>query len=360
MQQKRVPAKVVKYISRFIGSRPWICLVGALLVSAIVIIIDIAFIFKGIKFEVSNKGWKSRGTLIAKRGMQSDVVLFHQDSLYSNQFVPEEFTESQIQIIEKYSYNSPWEYLQSNVVPGYIPLGTFRKLEAKKSYSSCNSNWFSQFNPGNENYLIAMYKGKNLLDPESILEICTAERTTMDALKNGDLCSVCDQTGRCPIPFSLTTAIGAALGMDGSDSCEVLVSSYASNQSKITGQLANCANALRDPDSFVCELPIFSALFVDTNFGVDGNFELEYSSSYFSSDDITLETAERLYQITGSFGKKGDYVDIVYDTSYEDFNIISQEEIMLKDVVSTPYFLQDFMFIRTIELEQYSCFTLHN
>ena len=357
MQQKRVPAKVVKYISRFIGSRPWVCLVGALSVSAIVIIIDIDFILKGINFEVSNKGWKSRGTLIAKRGMQSDVILLHQDSLYYDQFLSE-FQEMPIQITEK--YGSPWEYLQSNVVPGYIALGTFRKLETKNSDSSCNSNWFSQFNPGNENYLIAMYKGKNLLDPESILEICTAERTTMDALKNGDFCSVCDQTGRCPIPFSLTTAIGAALGMDGSDSCEVLVSSYASNQSKITGQLANCANALRDPDSFVCELPIFSSLFVDTNFGVDGNFDLEYSSSYFSSDIIiTYETAERLYQITGSFGKKGDYVDIVYDTSYEDFNIISQEEIMLKDVVSTPYFLQEFMVIRMIELEHYSCFTLH-
>lgn len=350
MQQKRVPAKVVKYISRLIGSRPWICLVGALLVSAIVIIIDIVFILKGIKFEVSNKGWKSRGTLIAQRGMQSDIILFHQDSLYYDQFLSD-FDELPIQITE--NYDSPWEYLQSNVVPGYNPLGSLRKLETKKSDSSCNSNWFSQFNPGIENYLSAMYKGKNLLDPESVLEICTAERTTMDALKNGDFCSVCDQTGRCPIPFSLTTAIGAALGMDGSDSCEVLVSSYASHQSKIIGQLANCANALRDPNSFVCEIPIFSSLFVDTKFGVDGNFDLEYSSSYFSThnimsleDDDYLYTADRLYQITGSFGKKRDHVDIVYDTSEEDFSIISQEEIMLKDVVSTPKFSHESMVIR--------------
>ncbi len=121
-------------------------------------------------------------------------------------------------------------------------------------------------------------------------------------------------------------------------SCQDLIKSYTPLQELITDILIECTNGVRFNfgegyyyHSEGCNG--FGLNFVDTDFGIDGNRLLRYTSSYFYT--ATESEWRDLYNIRGDFDTgNAALIDGVYDTTYGDFNEKYTEEVMIMDVVS--------------------------
>jgi hypothetical protein len=325
---------VAKTVARFIGRKPKIFLSTTLGLCAFFTVIAITL--GNFSISVGRKGWKSRGTKISKRAMQSDVVLKYQQNLFFESFdgLPEEAASL---------YASPWDYLQQNTVPGYIEIGTFGRRLASDPNNQCHSTkWFSEDFQFNQNHLSGIWIAKasnSLLEPNLVLEMCKAERLTTEVLGREGFCSSC-AASICPEPHSLVYLISSELGYSKEMStCEEIVEAYSPLQDDITQRLVGCANAKRLLPGWNCTLQAFASTLVDSDFGVDDNLILKYSSSiFFTSQWIDDDDAKTLFQLYPSFGRTvSKFLSVVYDTKNQDLNALSQIDLMMDDVVSNIF-----------------------
>jgi hypothetical protein len=268
--------------------------------------------------------------------MQSDIVLKYRQNLFFESFdgLPEEAGSL---------YDSPWDYLQQNTVPGYIKIGTFGRRLASDPINQCEStNWFSEDFHSNRNHLSAIWitkDGNSLLEPNLVLEMCKAERLTAEVLGREGFCSSC-AASICLEPHSLIYLISSELGYSKEMStCEEIVEAYSPLQDDLTQRLVGCANAMRLLPGWNCTLQAFASTLVDSDFGVDDNIRLKYSSSiFFTSQWIEEDDAKILYRLYPSFGRTDSKIlSVVYDTKNQDLNILSQIDIMTDDVVSNNF-----------------------
>mmetsp|Transcript_11561 Transcript_11561/g.17334 ORF Transcript_11561/g.17334 Transcript_11561/m.17334 type:complete len:851 (+) Transcript_11561:73-2625(+) len=333
MQRKKEASELSKKLALIIARKPGCFLASSLLLCILLTVLAVAV--GDIVITVDNTGWKSRGTLVAKRAMQADLLIEHQDDLYNDRFI-------QLPAEAAALYDSPWDYMQDNVVSGYISIGAHgRKIMDAGSDPSCDQEeWYDSFLTQLEkfedrNNLVALWKGTSelsILEKDVLFDLCQAEKQTIESLGQNGFCTSCENN-RCIAPFSLVTAIAIYLGLADDTTCEDFIAAYEPAQDQITQSLVTCANAMRTPGP--CDLPLFGPHLVDADFGNEaGNTFLKFSSSYFySSFSIDDSDAKRLFDINDTFGSSdGKRVTGVYDTNSDDFNFLAQDEYMLKDV----------------------------
>ena len=160
MHEKREASKVSKKVALIIARKPGYFLASTLLLCILLTVLAVTV--GDIDITVDTTGWKSRGTLVAKRAMQADILIEHQDDLYYDRFIklPAEAAAS---------YDSPWDYMQENVVPGYISIGAHgRKMMDVGSDPSCDQEWYGTFLTQKDkfddrNNLLALWKGTSAL-----------------------------------------------------------------------------------------------------------------------------------------------------------------------------------------------------
>lgn len=232
------------------------------------------------------KGWKSRGTEIAKRGMQADILRNNTDTLF--------YDESGIK----------WEDITSKVVTGEFPLKEQLSrrfflnsdqpssiLEDSSESILCEAeNWYSSADIYAKNNMIGLVQAKeiSLLEPTSIQQLCDAESITLSVLEDGNLCD-CDN---CLPPLSLVRLVQNFLGTENRN-CEDLAEAYKNVQNEFTEKLAQCANEMKTNMGIARENSTcpseFSPHLVDSDFGVEGNNFLRYSLSvYPTSTTLSL------------------------------------------------------------------------
>ena len=346
--------KLTRDISRFVGRKPLPCLLGGLFLCCI---LTITAVTAG-NFEVvyENDGWKSRGTAISKREIQSHIILDHREDLVSDKFIslPPEAQDS---------YSSPWDYMQQNVIPGGTQYGSYGRRRLAKGTKqksrrvdeeplTCHTIWFDQPNLTEtfpeRNHLVAIWKinsskddPTSILNAKALVEICNAEYTTKHIIGANNFCDTCDDEN-CPPPFSLVTLLStlleSTLGIKLA-SCEELGTAYTPIiQETVTELLLECSNSFRENFSsegnVTCSIPGFSPHLVDSAFGVGDNKLLRYTSSiFYSSEPVGDDEAVSMYAIHKSFGKGNKLVTGTYDTTHEDLSDMFIENSLIKDTV---------------------------
>lgn len=232
---------------------------------------------------------------------------------------------------------SAWDDFENNVVTVNTDTSSRRRLD-----DSCDSTKFYSTMLSKDN-LFAVYKvqgTKSILDPDVLFDqICEAETKTHEALKEYDVCSKCDGDDQeCLAPVSLVWLLRLNYGRMGS-SCSELKEFYTTAiQEQFTNTLYQCTSEVLESfdstsqmyDAPSCPLG-FQVSMVDTEFGVDGNRILKYSSSYF----FTYTIKERkLYKVRSKYGRTdSNVVSVAYDTLREDQNNIETNKALLQDMV---------------------------
>ncbi len=356
---KNVPAAnhqssvVAEKIASMIVRHSWKWLLGSI---AVCLVLTAVVVLAGdVNVTTGTEGWKSRGTLIADRQIQTEIVKTYKNDLFHDEYIRHPPQEEA----------SPWDFMVNNIVLDNhpIPLSSSNSTTRRHlgdANSTCGSSYYFSGDYIFDNNLIAMWGGiaddkdskVSILDPENLLAICEAETNTNQVLEDEGLCvDKCGDDGGCIPPFSFIYFLRVYLGVGFDASCSDLIDAYTPLQEIITAGLMDCANDIRDnfdpvTRSFenigLCPLG-FGLSLVDTDFGVDGNKVLRYTSSYFvtAKGEEKLSRQERkaqwnkLYKIRDNFDL-GDSVHITgtYDTNDNDFNEKFSLEIVVKDAVS--------------------------
>lgn len=289
-------------IARFTARHPLACLLGTLAFATLISALGI--ILGDFDVSVDNKGWRSRGTLIANREMQNEVLRRYKRDLFKD------------------TDGSLWEEVENNVAYGYVPLDARDDEDDTDSTSSSSSRRNRKLfvdgcdaekyytNMLAKDNLFAAYKtdasaettSKSILDPDVLFEICEAETATNQALKDNGVCGGCPGSNDCLPPFSLLLILRLQLGaLD--TTCAELKEKYTQDvQQQFTDTLLECTQEVKDSYDSTTQTydeptkcpPGFQVTLVDTSFGVNGNRVLRHSSSYF----ITYETKDKeLYDV---------------------------------------------------------------
>jgi 5-methyltetrahydrofolate--homocysteine methyltransferase len=292
----------------------------------------IGVIVGDFKIEVDNKGWRSRGTLIANREMQSDLLIRYQNALFED-------TEGTL-----------WNEMQTVIQTGYVDLVDREQNDRRLS---CDVSWYSSTDLLEEDNLFAVWKAEpsqeiasmSILDKELLSNICDSEASTQAILEENGACSSCEND-KCLSPHSLILVLKGSGLIDGGENmnCSELMSAYTSSvQSDFTASLVNCTNSIRlgfDPatssydPSILQSCPAgFRTNLVDNSFGVNGNQMLRYTTSYFHTSSSDFEKVYQLWK-GDSFdeGNKQSVVRGVYDTVYEEINDIYVDELVQSDM----------------------------
>ncbi len=329
-----------------IGKKPTLFLLGSL---SFCVLITVVVSASG-KFEISfsTDGWKSRGTIIGDRAMQSLTLLTFREDLFEDKFISEAFPSN-----AKDTHSSPWNYLKEKAVHGISEITFLPEDGDEMTPIDCSSSWYLQPDRLTLNYsnklrgIWNIHRDSNqepsaLLHPDALLTMCEAEELTTKLMGENGFCDSCDE-GICPEPYSLVTVISSTMEVAQNrtlSTCEELVQAYSENpqtQIMLLETLYECSISLSSmatgdsTTSTSCML--FSPHLVDKAFGLQK--VLRYSASiFYSSKDIDEEQARLIYNFYDSLGK-GDStkVTIVYDTFDEDFNSIHVEETLQKDTV---------------------------
>ncbi len=317
-----LPARIARTTAR----NPYKSLLGSIIFSLVFSAIGI--IGGNFKVEVDNKGWRSRGTLIANREMQNEVILRTKNDLFND------------------VNGSVWEDVENNVVQGFVALddrgdgeglGSRRKL----IIDGCNADKYYSNLLAKDN-LYAVYKTdseKSILDSDVLFDICESETATQQVLEEKGLCGGCDDS-QCLPPHSLLLVL--RLSLNGLDlSCSELKERYtASVQENFTNTLVKCTQGIYEsydsitrtyvtPD--VCP-PLFQVNLVDQSFGIDGENFLRYSTSYFitySKDKKKLFKAKKNFSYTDT-----NLVSTTYDTFRETLSEAYIDSLLIGDMVS--------------------------
>jgi 5-methyltetrahydrofolate--homocysteine methyltransferase len=292
----------------------------------------IGVIVGDFKIEVDNKGWRSRGTLIANREMQSDLLIRYQNALFED--------------VE----GTLWNEMQTVIQTGYVDIAD---REENGRRLSCDTSWYSSSDLFSEDNLFAVWKAQpsmesasmSILDKEVLSDICEAEAATLASLEDNGACISCDND-KCLSPHSLILVLRGSGFIDGGENmnCSELMSAYTSSvQSEFTASLVNCTNSIRlsfDPatssydPNVLQNCPVgFRTSLVDNSFGVNGNEMLRYTSSYFHTSAVDFE---KIYQVWKDDlfdeGSNPSVVRGVYDTIYENINDKYVDELVQSDM----------------------------
>ena len=324
---------VAARISRATARHPVRYLIASIIVSIILSVV--AFVVGEFEVTVDNKGWRSRGTLIANREMQNDIIVRLKDDLFAD------------------TDGSLWDEVENNVQRGYAFLENrdddeqmSRRSRRNLMIDGCNAEKYYSNVLAKEN-LFAVYRtdaskeesSKSILDPDVLFEICETETKTHNVLKENGVCGGCDDSTECLPPFSLLLVLRLTMGnLD--LTCDELKEKYTpSVQETFTNNLVDCTQGILNtfdmasrnyttPDS--CP-PAFQVNLVDTKFGVNGNLVLRHTSSYFITyqvDDNELYSVRPKYAATNT-----DIVTSAYDTIREKQNEIFVDSVLLSDMV---------------------------
>lgn len=269
------------------------------------------------------KGWKSRGTEIAKRGMQADILRNNTDTLFSDES------------------GTKWDDITSNVVKGDFPLKeqlsrrfflNSDNLEDSSESISCEAeNWYSSADLYAKNNMIGLIQAKeiSLLEPTSIHQLCDAESITVSVLEDDNLCD-CDN---CLPPLSLVRLVQNFLGTENIN-CEDLAETYKNVQNEFTETLAQCANEMKTNMGIAMENSTcpseFSPHLLDSDFGVQGNNFLRYSLSVYPT---STTDALSLFEEEVNFGSGGDKIAITYETRFSEFEEYAIDRTIKPDLV---------------------------
>lgn len=377
--------------ARTVARYPRIFLFASLAVATTLSVVGL--IAGDFKVEVDNKGWRSRGTLIADREMQVDLMNLNRNELFED------------------TDGSYWEYLKNTLTRGYVDLverddvyerkllnqGESRKmlntrssrkwglkdfdpvqstkrhfrqlLSSRKSSNrqselkydttndksrflaledTCDVSWYSDYEKVlEEDNTYAIWKVQpgldaatlSILDKEVMEQICEAEVNTLAIMKEANVCKKCSD-GNCLPPHSLVLLLRNKLN-DHQSTCKELMNAYTSQvQAEFTAQLYNCTNEYVDnfdsstltPGNSPSCPDGFMPNLVDFFFGKDGNTDLRYSSSYFHTYEMDVNDVYKIYRKFD--GSDGNVVRGVYDTVEESFNQIYVDELVVSDMVS--------------------------
>jgi len=309
----------------------------ALLVSFAVSIILSALgpLIAGFELTTDTKGWRSRGTLVANREMQAEVLNLNRFQLFRDEdgshwkLVTETETGSWIEFSDrKESYADPeatdrtrrldlkgesLDFKTTFSIERHAGGGTSnRSLDFK---DTCDTSWFSKFNEVLfEGNMYAMWKvqpdedhdatvSSSALDENVLSQICKAEQNTMKILKDNNLCTTCSD-GSCLPPHSLVFLLRQKLEMH-ETSCEELMKIYTSTvQEEFTDELLACTYEYSEKFDAATYMPgdmevcLFDYLpnVVDANFGKDGNRNVRYTSSFFRTKNDDMEDFLDIYR----------------------------------------------------------------
>ena len=176
-------------------------------------------------------------------------------------------------------------------------------------------------------------------DPPVLKDICIAEQNTMAVLKEEGLCGGCAEGGCLP-PISLVSFARVLVGdTDVSMDCAELVEAWTTSLPLVKGHLNKIVSDMRD-NVHTTEKTIdvsdplsVVALFVDSDYGINGNEKVRYTSSVFPTfysgrpvKDVfairdKLDRAESSQYIRGS-----------YDTPDEDFGKLITDPLLISDM----------------------------
>jgi len=358
-------------LSKFTARNPRKVLIGSLVSATLLSFIGL-YVGK-FKIEVDNKGWSSRGTVIADRQMQFDLLNFNKIDLFNDEDgsvwkkLQNENSEGYVEIdakVDSYQTNEESRRerhllfsavdIKKNVMKSLSSTTANAQLVSKRSLAeACDGS--ASWHQDNEaivesNNLFAMWKAlpkeetssMSLLNEGMMSKICESETNTLQALEDSNLCDKCGSDGRCLKPFSLIYLLREKLSMIDS-SCDELMSGYATgHQSDFTNELLVCTNeyvtnfdsvSLQPGASLLCQLPSYNPVLVDYTFaGTDDNI-LRYSSSYFRISE--QKTYDSLYDAYDDFDfADGEKLGATYDTTLESLSEVKVDLLIQSDMVS--------------------------
>ncbi len=233
---------IAKRLARFTARRPRTCLVGAIVVT--LILSYIGFGLGDFKIAVDNEGWRSRGTLIAKREMQNDVLMRMKQALFQD------------------TDGSTWYDVENNVIEGFQALEErddendgdgekedgngdadggrrFRRTTTTTTtrnllVDGCDAQKYYGNILAQRRNLFAMYKTEaksdtstlSILEPDVLFEICEAEAATHTKLEENAVCGGCTSSNQCLPPYSLILVLKLYLNETLDVSCSELKEKY--------------------------------------------------------------------------------------------------------------------------------------
>lgn len=354
------PSSLLGKAARVTARKPWkILTINVILV---IIISVIAIEIGDFKVQVDNKGWRSRGTLVADREMQVDIMNQNLEKLFQDtdgSVWNRLKTELQMGYVDLEERDENYERkrkllgfdLTNKVQQDFTQLANFRgsvqgvqgrEYRFLENQGECDMQWYSDTEAiQSEENLYALWQiqsdSMSILDADAIKQICEAEVNTLQVLKDANLCEKCSD-GTCMQPLSLVLVLRARFDLHEA-SCDDLIAAYTTaEQEAFTEELVTCTDdykRLFDSESktpgnvTTCPYGYMPNL-VDYSFGVGSN-RLSYSSSYFRTENFEDEDLYRVY--LDFDGTNGNIVEGVYDTTSEAFNTIYVDQLVVSDMM---------------------------
>jgi hypothetical protein len=304
----------------------------------------------GFTVAVDTKGWSSRGTLVANRQVQLQLVrnnrqgLLHGDKTYWDDLTgnTQEWLrddgrrlssaeELQDTTVAEESFSQRMTFLKD---PG--PLIS-RRLQEDNSdiWERCDTGIYTDPEFPLRSRLWPVWKTKHsessALDPQVLHDICVAEENTQKVLIENDLCYGCEDGGCLP-PYSVVLfarlVVNGGFVMD----CPALAEAWGPHQEATEQNLRACVDHLRtvklgSNDTGPCP-SIFTAALVDGNF--DNTGIVSYTSSIFVTKN---DKVDELYQVSDAFDRGDGQIEGVYDTQKEEFVIFYANEAIVRDML---------------------------
>ena len=332
-QKMSVPERM----ARIIATHPWKMLIASLVFATILSYIGL--VVGDFSVEVDNKGWRSRGTVIGDREMQTDVLRLNRESLFNDKD------------------GSAWEDLENNIQTGWV-VDTeeenddfARRLQEVPSFlEGCDPTFYYSPEMLFRDNMYAMWKTEpeeettyvSTLDAKILKQICEADTKTLAALEANNACKVECGGNKCLPGHSLSLVLHVYLGLE-ELSCDALVEAYTTEvQEEFTSKLADCSNEIRDSFDPVTRTwendescpELFRSSLLSSDFGLDGNLVNRYSTTYFN----TADTRSEAYEAHDDFGF-GDGVSLqgAYGTLWDFFSDSYVDSLLTRDMVSHTY-----------------------
>ena len=322
---------------------PWIHLVVTLVVC--IGMSAIAMTVGGFEVAVDNKGWQSRGTVIADRQAQLMLTRNYQEYLFSGG-------------------PAAWSDLLKNVQPGWekgalgdsdeegrrlsmasgddsrgeLPFHLdARLLQDIEGLDGCDVSWYTNWTileAGNHLWPVwrAKRSGDDMMDPALLKELCVAESNTQAILEANGLCFGC--TEGCLPPYSIVLYARLVVPNGFSLECEELSEAWAQYRDATAVDWAACVEDLKtayNPKG-AYEIPEtcpfgFSPTMLQENF--DKTSKISYTSSIFATGEDDIDA---MYDLVESFDRGSSKIQGAYDTPGEDFGLLFSDAAVGSDM----------------------------
>ena len=322
--------------------KPWLHLVVTL--GVCVGMSAIAMTVGGFEVAVDNKGWQSRGTVIADRQAQLMLTRNYHEYLF-------------------FGGPAAWSDLQKNVQPGWekgalgdqdeedrrlfmasggdnrvLPFHLdARLLQDIEGLDGCDVNWYTNWTTleaGNHLWPVWRAKriGDSIMDPDVLKELCVAESNTQAVLEANGLCFGCVEG--CLPPYSIVLYARLVVPNGFSLECDELSEAWVQYLDATVEDWAACVADLKtayNPKG-AYEIPEtcpvgFSPIMLQENF-VKTSL-ITYSSSIFATGE---EDIDGMYDLVESFDRGSSKIQGAYDTPGEDFGLLFSDAAVGRDM----------------------------